>query len=48
MGFKELIASIKTADHPSQALMLDLMKRIPAWNDILSVRKRRGARGTRR
>ena len=47
---KELIASIKTADHPSQALMLDLMKRIPAWKDILSVRKRRtgSSRGTRR
>ena len=47
---KELIASIKTADHPSQALMLDLMKRIPAWKDILSARKRRtgGSRGTRR
>ena len=47
---KELIASIKTADHPSQALMLDFMKRIPAWKDILSARKRRtgGSRGTRR
>ena len=39
---KELIASIKTADHPTQALMLDVMKRIPAWKDILSAgRKRR-------
>src|SRR5437867_12427380 len=46
---KELIASIKTADQPSQALMLDFMKRIPAWKDILSGRKRReGSRETRR
>src|SRR5437899_9512505 len=47
---EELIALIKTADHPTQALMLDLMKRIPAWKGILSARKRGtgGSRGTRR
>src|SRR2546428_3552696 len=31
-GFaKELIASVKTADHASQELILDMMKGIPAW-----------------
>src|SRR2546422_6332575 len=38
---KELIASIKTADHSTQALLADFMKRIPTWKDILSARKRR-------
>ena len=37
---KELIASIKTADHPSQALMLDFMKRIPEWKEMLAAKKR--------
>src|SRR5437899_4735863 len=42
---KELIASIKTADQSTQALLADLMKRVPAWKDILSAdRKRRTAR----
>src|SRR2546426_571235 len=47
----ELIASIKTTDHSTQALLADLVKRIPAWKEILSpVRKRRTgtSRGTRR
>src|SRR5438128_8414069 len=33
---EELIASIKTADHFTQEVMLDLVKRIPAWKAILS------------
>src|SRR2546425_6782968 len=31
---EELIASIRTADGPTQALILDLMKRVPSWKDI--------------
>src|SRR5438128_12632167 len=45
---EELIASIKTADGPTQALMLDMAKRIPAWKQILSARRRRTGTGTRR
>ena len=44
----ELIAAIKTADHPTQELMLDMAKRIPAWKQILSARRRRTGTGTRR
>src|SRR5436309_6349022 len=36
----ELIALIKTADGPTQALILDIVQRVPAWKDILSARKR--------
>jgi transcriptional regulator with XRE-family HTH domain len=46
----ELIASIRTADSPTQALILDIVQRVPAWKEILSAtRKRtRSVRGTRR
>src|SRR2546425_10715474 len=30
---KELIASIKTADHATETLLLDMVKRIPAWRE---------------
>src|SRR5437867_13413967 len=46
----ELIASIKTADGPTQALILDIVQRVPAWRKHLlsSGRKRRmpGRKGT--
>ena len=48
---KELIASIKTADHSTQALLADFVKRIPAWKDIMSAdrkRRTRSSRGIRR
>ena len=48
---KELIASIKTADQSTQALLADFVKRIPAWKEILLAGRKRGAggsRGTRR
>src|SRR5207249_2600623 len=48
----ELIASIKTADGPMQALILDIVKRVPAWRENLmaSLKKRRdrGGQGARR
>src|SRR5947209_17116148 len=46
---EELIASIKTADGPTQALILDIMKRLPAWREILiaDAKKRRASRRQR-
>ena len=48
---EELIASIKTADGPTQALILDIVQRVPAWRENLlaSLKKRRtpGGKGTR-
>src|SRR5436309_2241259 len=41
---EQLLASIKTADHASQELILDLVKRIPAWTEILAARKKRTGR----
>ena len=45
---KELIASIKIADQPTQTLLADLAKRIPAWRDILSSDRKRGTRTSQR
>src|SRR3989442_8463271 len=45
----ELIASIKTADGPTQALILDIVQRIPAWREgLLRQRQTRDRHGTRR
>src|SRR5881296_565919 len=43
---EELIASIKTADGPTQALILDIVQRVPAWRENLlaSLKKRRASR----
>src|SRR6058998_1105416 len=43
---EELIAAIKTADGPTQALILDIVQRVPAWKEILasSLKKRRASR----
>ena len=42
----ELIAAIKTADGPTQALILDIVQRVPAWRENLlaSLKKRRASR----
>src|SRR5437870_96635 len=42
----ELIAAIKTADGPTQALILDIVQRVPAWRERLlaSLKKRRASR----
>ncbi|HYR88491.1 MAG TPA: helix-turn-helix domain-containing protein [Terriglobia bacterium] len=45
---KELIASIKTADQPTQTLLADLAKRIPAWRDILSSDRKQRTRTSQR
>src|SRR5437667_12908470 len=34
----ELIASIRTADGPTQTVILDFIQRLPAWKHIPSVR----------
>src|SRR6266571_1969513 len=31
---QELIASIKTADHPTQTVILDMVKRVPEWEEL--------------
>ena len=43
---EELVASIKTADGPTQALILDIVQRVPAWRENLlaSLKKRRASR----
>ena len=43
---EELIASIKTADGPTQALILDIVQRVPTWRERLlaSLKKRRASR----
>src|SRR5437867_12914481 len=40
---EELIALIKTADSPTQALILDIVQRVPAWREKMlpSQKKRR-------
>jgi len=45
----ELIASIKTADGPTQALILDIVRRVPAWKENLlaSLKKQRTPGGKR-
>src|SRR3989442_10538589 len=46
---EELIATIKTADGPTQALILDIVQRIPAWREsLITARKRTGSLRTRR
>src|SRR5437870_10761699 len=41
---EELVASIKTADGPTQALILDIVQRVPAWKEgLLASLKKRGA-----
>src|SRR5213593_4378679 len=46
---EELIASIKTADGPTQALILDIVQRVPAWRENLlaSLKKQRTPGGKR-
>src|SRR2546426_10835221 len=44
---KELIASIRIADHSTQELMLDFVKRVPAWKDILSADRKWRTRSSR-
>ena len=40
---EELIASIRTADGPTQALILDIVQRVPAWREnLLASMKKRG------
>jgi len=45
----ELIASIKTADGPTQALILDIVLHIPAWREgvLASLKKQRTPGGKR-
>ena len=48
---EELIALIKTADGATQALILDIVRRVPAWREIFSATGKRrtgSSRGTRR
>src|SRR5437867_5811981 len=43
----QLIASIRTADNPTQALILDILKRVPAWKEILLTSRRKRTSGRR-